>query len=696
MSPRAHRRRRLARAITRANRVAPAPIPVPLLHPAMMAACLALAASLIVSASFRLFETDLWQHLVMGRAIWERGLPRVNLWTWPQYGAPAFLSSWGFRALLWPLWSAGGVSALFAWRWVTTLGVFAILLATARTMGARGFSALIVLAWAALGYRLRGDVRPETLGSLLLAAEVWLLERRRRVAPAPAEDTGADRARRRGAWAIPALVCAWANAHISVYLAFVVLAFHGLDAVWAGRVAGDAGRAARARARDLAWIALASLGAAMLNPFGWEVLRQPIEFALVWSHDPLVRTIGELQPLSLKDALAGGLPVWALLALLRTRRRGLDVTEVTACAFATALALSSQRFSATYWILAAPFVARDLEEWITARRWPAPRLPLGARAALAIGLIAMIGGSTWRRPDLPLSLSIDPGSVPERACDFIEAHGIRGRGLNDSSHGGYQAFRFWPDRWRLPFLSSQPEYTPAEDRRLFLSALRSADGWRAFDAKHHFDYLLLERDQAPGDSLLDFLDHDPRFALVFADDAAELLLRRDRFRAVVDSFAYRVIPAGRAGRYALGPRCQDDLPLRRAAELELDRMIAGSPSNAGANHLRGFMALMDGDLPGARANFERALAIDPLLPNLHDLQGTIALQQGRWRDAIRELDAERRLHQAPGGLFFRTAVAWQQLGRWDRARAFYRRELARDPGYAPASDSLAALDARGR
>ena len=98
MSPRAHRRRRLARAITRAARMPSAPVPVPLLHPAMMAACLALAASLIVSASFRLFETDLWQHLVMGRAIWERGLPRVNLWTWPQYGAPAFLSSWGFRA----------------------------------------------------------------------------------------------------------------------------------------------------------------------------------------------------------------------------------------------------------------------------------------------------------------------------------------------------------------------------------------------------------------------------------------------------------------------------------------------------------------------------------------------------------------------------------------------------------------------
>ena len=208
--------------------------------------------------------------------------------------------------------------------------------------------------------------------------------------------------------------------------------------------------------------------------------------------------------------------------------------------------------------------------------------------------------------------------------------------------------------------------------------------------------MLVERDQVPGDSLLDFLDHDERFAMVFGDDAAELLVRRDRFPAVVDAFAYRAVPAGRAGRYGLGPRCQTDLELRHQAERELERMISQSPINAGASHLRGFLALMDSDLDVARRHLERALVIDPLLPNIHDLLGTMALQQGRWMDAIREFDTERRLHDPPGGLFFRTAVAWQQLGRLESARKFYRRELNRDPGFSPATDSLALLDARRR
>src|SRR5215468_3301456 len=91
-----------------ARRSAPPPREVSLRHPAMIAALLGAAAIVVVSSSFVLFDTDLWQHLAAGREIWRFGrLPHVNLWTWPQYGEPAFLSSWAFRALIWPLWSWG-------------------------------------------------------------------------------------------------------------------------------------------------------------------------------------------------------------------------------------------------------------------------------------------------------------------------------------------------------------------------------------------------------------------------------------------------------------------------------------------------------------------------------------------------------------------------------------------------------------
>jgi len=664
----------------------PAP-PLALTHPALLAVLLVAAACLVVSASYVLYDTDLWQHLVMGRAIWETGgVPRTQLWTWPQYGEPCFLSSWGFRALVWPVWSGGGIAGLFAWRWVTTLGVFVFVFATARAMGARGLSAVLVLVWYSLDYRLRTDVRPETLASLFFAAQLWILERHR-LAPA-----GDVRAARR-TWWIAGLACAWANVHISYYLGFALLALHLADAHVAAAKTGAAGEAGRARARQLWRVAAVAAGASFLNPFGGVALWQPFEFALAWRSDPLMRTIGELYPVPLDVAVRNGLPLWPLLLLWRARRRGWDVAELLACLAFTGLALSSIRFMATYALIAAPFVARDLHDLFTSRRWPVPVVTLPGRAILTAAACVLLCIGDWIRPDLPLGIGLDPVTYPEKACDFMAAHGLRGRGFNHTHHGGYLAYRFWPDRDRLPFISTQPEYARPEERRLYVQALLGPAGWQALDDRHRFEWVLLDREQAGDDVLLETLDADTSWAMIFADDAAELFVRRDGpYEALADSFGYRVVPAGKERRRALVGACELHPRLRALARAELERQIAGSPLHGGASHLLGILELMDRRYVEARTRLERALALKPLLPNVHDLLGTIALAEQRWADAARELGRERRFHQAPSGNFYRTGLAHQKLGDWKRARGFYRRELARDAA-SPAADSLAKLEA---
>ncbi len=671
-------------------RSAPAPVPprdLPLRHPAMMAALVVAALCLVLSASYVLYDTDLWHLLAQGRAIWSgHGIPRTDLGTWPTYGQPTFVSSWAFRAILWPLWAWGGVGALYAWRWITTLGVFALLFATARVLGARGLSAVLVLVAASLDYRLRTDIRPEMMASLLLAAQLWLLERHR---AAPQEARVAKQT-----WWIAAIACAWANVHISYYLGFVLLAIHLLDATFARRAPGPAGEAARARSRQLWRVTLAAAAASFVNPYGGVALARPFQFALSWRHDPLFATIAELQPMPWNVALTNGQPIWPLLVLWRGWRRRWDVVEVSACVIFSGLALSSLRFVATYALVAAPFIARDLQELMTSRRWPVPRLPLAARAGLTAILSVALCLPEWLRPDLPLGIGLDRRTIPEHACDFMAAHGVQGRGFNHFHLGGYLPYRFWGVPGRLPFMSTQPELSRPEDRRLYVEALRSGEGWRALDGRYRFNWVLLDRDPVGEDSLPDVLDRDPTWAMVFSDDTAQLLVRLEgALAAVADSYAYRLVPAGRVGRYELGVGCERDPGLRARAEAELDRMIASSPQNGGASHLRGWFALMDGDRPAARRHLERAIALKPMLPAVHHMLGNLALADGRPRDALREFDLERRHHAPPLGIFFQTGVAWQRLGDPSRARAFYQRELARDPA-SPAADSLARLEAR--
>jgi len=71
------------------------------------------ALAAIAAVTYVINDPDLWQHLVVGRVIWQtHAIPHTQLWTWPTHGAPDVLPSWLFRALLWPVWQAGGVHGL--------------------------------------------------------------------------------------------------------------------------------------------------------------------------------------------------------------------------------------------------------------------------------------------------------------------------------------------------------------------------------------------------------------------------------------------------------------------------------------------------------------------------------------------------------------------------------------------------------
>src|SRR5260370_42371700 len=57
--------------------------PPALRHPAFIAVTLVAAACVAYSVSFALYDTDMWQHLAVGRAIWTlKTIPTRQLWTW--------------------------------------------------------------------------------------------------------------------------------------------------------------------------------------------------------------------------------------------------------------------------------------------------------------------------------------------------------------------------------------------------------------------------------------------------------------------------------------------------------------------------------------------------------------------------------------------------------------------------------------
>ena len=190
---------------------------------------------------------------------------------------------------------------------------------------------------------------------------------------------------------------------------------------------------------------------------------------------------------------------------------------------------------------------------------------------------------------------------------------------------------------------------------------------------------------------MDFLDADPTWSLVFRDDAAALYVRRDGpLRPLAVRYGYAVVPAGQEGLTALTKACWGDTLIRHRARTELERMVASSSWNAGAHSMLATLAWFDGDRSRARSHLENALAVDPNVRDAHRGLGHIAMTEGRWRDAIRELRSESTLTGARD-LDFVLAVAYQRSGDVRNARSHYRRALALDPANQTARESLRVL-----
>ncbi len=596
-----------------ANSPRRAPRPVEPLPAAAWTLLVLLAAALAVLATtFRIYDPDLWQHLRVGRTIWEtHAVPHTQVWVWPTYGQPDVPPSWLFRALLWPFYELGGVHGLFAWRWLTTLLTCAFLWAAARESGAKGPWALVAILWCALLYRYRSQARPETLVVVLMAAQLWLLERRRaRGAAAGARDL---------AWAIVPIAWIWANAHISYYLGLTLTGVYAVTATIAARGTRGAG-APDPRPAGL-WLALAAcVAVSFVNPFGWPLLAQPFDYFFVWRHEPIYQTIGELQPVDWEVYAKVFLPLWLALlgglAVWRWRRHGMDWAQLALLVVFVPQALLTQRFLGYLAVLVAPVFARDFDaamEAFTGRVLRAPWLRALSIAAVMLALPL----PSLRDPALAPGYGFRWEFFPVRACDWMAEHGVRGRGFNAFDQGGYLLWRFWPERDRLPFMDIHQSGTK-QDRYTVAYVPQDSAAWRTLDSQRRFDWVMWPhpKDARPG--LPDFLDADTTtWALVFTDDASALWLRRDgALSALANAQRYRWLPAGTRRLNAVGEAAFADTAVRAEVRAELQRALAASPYTGYAHSMAANLELGAGRWAEALAHVQAARAAVPWMDGL--------------------------------------------------------------------------------
>jgi hypothetical protein len=554
-------------------------------------------------------------------------------------------------------------------------------------------------------------VRPETLVAILIGLQIWVLERRRE--------------RGGGALALTAIAWVWANVHFSYYLGLALTGIHALTPASRPEPAGRSSRpgaaapaegaplppgAARAGTaewigrldRSSLWLALAaSVAISFANPSGWRSLWQPFAYFLDWRSEPIYQPIPELAPLwrVWRPALSSGLPVlaalWPVLAFGRALARRFDLAEALTCVVFVGHTLLHQRFSGSLAIALVPYLSRDLSELAGAIRWPSALGRPLARAAAAAAVIVAASVAGWSDPRYAFGVGFVDAAYPGPACDFIERNGIRGRMFNPYDFGGYLMWRFWPQRDRLPFMDVHRSGA-RRDRDLYAWCFSSPEAWNELMRRHAFDFVLLDghQDRIANDHLLDQLDADPEWALVFRDDASAIYLRRSgAMGGAAEPLAYRLMPGGALEFAAMVDTVTSDPRLRELLRKELTRRRDESPLNATAYSHLANIDFIDNDRVAARHNLDAALAVDPRLYSAHRRIGYLWLAEGAWGKAIEEFEKERAIGGPPVDEYLRMGECWEKLGQRRRAIQAYRMQLEAPAFGDEARAALARLGA---
>jgi hypothetical protein len=448
---------------------------------------------------------DSYYDLYAGRYIAQHGIPRQNVVTSVDHGAPWVDQQWLAHVLYYGAWRAGGYPALAALSAALITSGFAVL---ALLMLRRGVPPARMFAWTLAAFVVcLGNtwITAQSFAYLLFALTLWLL----------VEDGRAPRLRARTWLVVPVLVI-WANTHGSVLLGA------GLAALYAGYRAVRA-LTAQDRRPVSAYLALGACAATavLCVPYGTGVFRY---YRSLIGNPALSHNVAQWLPPSPLNPLS-----WAFYTLVLGTaaavwfawHRGArpDPLILGLAVVLLAFALIAVRNQAWFGfggsLLAADTLARSNGQVPVLGR----AFRLGTAWALAV--LALISLS---------ALAVTPTStfeslIPRRAIDLAAALGARNPGvriLGDDWSGTAMLWLHPAMFGRVGFDARFEQYSTAELNAFF--AFLDAPGARWQQILRGYGVVVVSGREHPG--LARALTGLPSWRIVYQDEDGLILLRQ--------------------------------------------------------------------------------------------------------------------------------------------------------------------------
>jgi hypothetical protein len=504
----------------------------------------------------KIFTSDFGTHIAIGREIVQtRTIAEKEFLNYPSLGRYNPNGEWGFQAILYLVFSVGGVYGVSFLVWAVVFATFLLLHRGAVLRGAHPLLAVLAI-FAFSGFlRIRIQPRPEIFTYFFIALTIFLFSEY------------FFGTRKKLIYLFPPAVLVWANSHPTYLMAFLLC-----GAFVADRLAHAIWRKEFRWATLKAWIfppvlvGLAGVILCGLNPHGYNAILAPLHLLARGTGggggSSILMSISELTPVKgtgffVYYKAAALFAVVSLLLGLAGRRVYLLDLFLFVIAFkgawdsARAVSMMGLFLSQGTSLHLTGFFSR-LPEWfpgVTAgkeklpgkekrrrkekaplRETPVPerrRRPLGpvVIASLAVFALISFGGITlvFSFSQLEYGLGMTEHKFSFPAAEFLRKNPVPGKMFNFFDIGGFLDWKLYPQA--LTFLDGR-----TYNQEVFMEhqvVTGAMSGWEKVLEKYGINYIVLKSMDSSGMILpiVPVLANAPDWALVFSDGLFVVFVR---------------------------------------------------------------------------------------------------------------------------------------------------------------------------
>ncbi len=468
-------------------------------------------ALLFVMATRIPIDTDTWWHIHSGEYTLQHGMIYSDPFSFTKQGEPWVNHSWGSQLILYGVWQLAGNIGLSLYTAVLATGGMAFIYRICHgNVYLRGFALVLGASTAAVFW----SARPQMISFFLSTVILYLLY-------------SYKHKKIDNLWFIPLIMLVWGNLHAGFSIGFIFI-----GGVIAGEILGNLFNRGGEDViswqgvRKLILVALFSVAALVINPYGVKMLLVPLQTVSIGA---LRDYIQEWNSPNFQQR-----QTWPFIALLLgtlgavgASSKKLDWTDFILFSGTAFMGLLAGRNIAVFAVVATPVFSHYVDAALQERGWilkPIQRVTRRQARLNAVLLGVILFGALAVIASVWSPTAIDTAQrqfLPVNVAEYMAENNLSGRMFNSYNWGGYLMFAL-PD---VPvYVDGRTDLYRDEFLLRYLKTAVGGDGWREVLDEDAIDFVVIEAKgglanrlrEASGWTLL--YEDEQDFAVIFTRD----------------------------------------------------------------------------------------------------------------------------------------------------------------------------------